>query len=551
MISRNKTIAGLLATGLMALAAAEAGPARFTEFSYSGQAQERVNPAPGQYRNPVVAGYYPDPSVTRVGKDYYLVNSSFTHYPGLPVFTSQDLVSWHQIANAADRPDQLDFTGRQASEGVFAPDISYHDGIYYIVSTCVNCKGNFVITAKNPAGPWSKPCWLDFEGIDPSIYWEGDKAYIVNNRAPGETPRYDGHRAIWLQEFDWHAMKMTGPSVQIVNGGVDIRKKPVWIEGPHLFRRGAYYYLIAAEGGTGDNHSEVVFRSKDLRGPFVPYEKNPVLSQRGLDPNRANPVTSAGHADFVETQDGQWWAMFLATRPYQGDFYNIGRETFLLPVTWHEGWPQVLPPATPVPFAAARPALAPDPAPALPVSGDFSYRDTFAGTALGLAWVGLRTPKTPVYKLENGALVLEHGAPLGDLNGAPAFVGRRQQHHIATVSTVLRYSPDAEGARAGLAAVQNDNAYLFFGITRLNGQAVIALYTRAGGGPETLVASAPLPGDGPLTLTLHASGGMLSCAYASAKGAATLKADLDIRFLSTHKAGGFIGTIIGPYAWNP
>lgn len=553
MIREKIGAASLVAAGLVAAFAvagsAAAGPARFTEFSYSGQAQEKVTVAPGQYRNPIMPGYYPDPSVTRVGDNFYLVNSSFSHYPGLPVFTSKDLVSWHQVGNAIDRPDQLDFTGMRASQSVFAPDISYHNGIYYIVNTCVSCKGNFVITAKNPAGPWSKPYWLDFEGIDPSIYWEGDKAYIVNNRAPNETPRYDGHRAIWLQEFDWHAMKMTGPSTQIVNGGVDISKKPSWIEGPHLFKRGAYYYLIAAEGGTGDNHTEVVFRSKSMQGPFVPYDKNPILSQRGLDPNRSNIVTSAGHADFVQTPNGDWWAVFLATRPYQGDLYNIGRETFLLPVTWKDGWPQILPAGKSIPIVAERPKLPAD-AGYAPVGGDYAFRETFDGPALGMEWIGLRTPKTPVYKLENGALVLNHGAPFGDLNGVPAFVGHRQRHHVATISTVISYTPDKEGDRAGLAAVQNDNAYLFFGIARLAGKPVIALYTRDKPGVDTLVASAPLEVDGPVTLTLRANGGTMAFDYATAKGKATLKADLDVTFLSTHKATGFVGTIIGPYAQN-
>ena len=150
----------------------------------------------GQYINPILSGYYPDPSVIRVGDDYFLVNSSFSHFPGLPIFRSKDLVSWTQIGNAIDRPEQLDFTGRTVSQSVFAPDISYHDGVFYIVNTCVQCGGNFVITAKNPAGPWSNPVWLPFEGIDPSIFWDGDKAYIVNNGAPDETPRYEGHRAI-------------------------------------------------------------------------------------------------------------------------------------------------------------------------------------------------------------------------------------------------------------------------------------------------------------------------------------------------------------------
>jgi xylan 1,4-beta-xylosidase len=187
-----------------------------------------------------------------------------------------------QIGNAIDRPGQLDFSGRAISQGAFAPDISFHAGLFFIANTCVGCKGNFFITAKDPAGPWSDPVWLPFEGIDPSIFWDGDRAYIVNNRAPDEAPRYAGHRAIWIQEFDWRHGRMVGQSRQLVNGGVDIDQQPVWIEGPHIFKRGGYYYLTAAEGGTGSNHSQVIFRSRDLFGPYAPYDKNPILTQRDL-----------------------------------------------------------------------------------------------------------------------------------------------------------------------------------------------------------------------------------------------------------------------------
>ena len=547
---------------LLALSLSLAGPAvaqtaQFDDFRYQGRSLEQVKPGPGEYLNPIVAGYYPDPSVTRVGNDYYLVNSSFAHYPGLPIFHSTDLVNWTQIGNAIDRPGQLDFSGRAISEAVFAPDISYHDGTFYIVNTCVQCRGNFVITAKNPAGPWSDPIWLPFEGIDPSIYWEGNRAYIVNNRAPDETPRYDGHRAIWVQEYDWRAGKMVGESTQLINGGVDLSKKPVWIEGPHIFKKDGWYYLTAAEGGTSVNHSQVVFRSKALRGPFVPFAGNPILTQRDLDPNRPHPISAAGHAELVQTQNGDWWATFLATRPYAEDFYNIGRETFLLPVTWKDGWPMILEPGKPVPWTHAKPDLPASPAPKLPTSGDFGYVDSFDGDRLAMPWIGIRTPKTPFYRVANGRLSIDSGAPLGDRSGVPAFVGRRQQHVVADVATTLTFTPTRDGARDGLAAIQNDYAYLFFGLTRIDGQPRIALYVREGkntrdeAAPERLVASAPLTAKGPVTLSIHAKGGMMTFDYQTGGKPMTLTSDVDVRFLSTARAGGFVGTVIGPYAYTP
>lgn len=535
----------------MTLPLAAAGPARFTHFTYAGHALERASANPGEYRNPVLAGYYPDPSVTRVGDDYYLVNSSFAHFPGLPVWTSKDLVNWRQIGNAIDRAEQLDLSDRAVSEGVFAPDISFHSGIFYIVNTCVGCRGNFVITAANPAGPWSNPIWLPFEGIDPSIYWEGDRAFIVNNRAPNEPPRYAGHRAIWVQEYDWRAGKMVGESTQLVNGGVDITRKPAWIEGPHLFKREGWYYLTAAEGGTGDNHSQVVFRSRNLRGPFVPFAGNPILTQRDLPRDRANPVTSAGHADLVQTQRGDWWATFLATRPYADGMYNVGRETFLLPVTWRDGWPVILDRGKPIPLVAPRPDLPAAPRPALPTSGDFSYVDDFAGDRLAMQWVGIRAPERPFYKVAGGTLELGSGARLGDRQGVPAFVGRRQQHADATVSVMVSDRLDHDGDRAGLAAVQSDRSFVFFGLARIDGRPQVALYTRDQADTDTLIGAAPLDATGAVTLTMRITGGSMAFDYrAAGRPLRTLKAGLDASLLSTARAGGFVGTVIGPYAYG-
>jgi xylan 1,4-beta-xylosidase len=544
-----RTLALALAGVAAGSAAFATEPARFSRFSYEGSSQERVTVGPGQHRNPILSGYYPDPSVTRVGDDYYLVLSSFAHFPGLPIFRSKDLVNWTQIGNAIDRPEQLDFTGMRTSQAVFAPDISFHDGMFYIVNTCVECGGNFVITAKDPAGPWSNPTWLPFEGIDPSIYWEGDRAYIVNNRAPAEPPRYSGHRAIWIQEYDWRTGKMVGESTQLVNGGVDISKKPVWIEGPHIFQKDGWYYMTAAEGGTSVNHSQVALRSKKLRGPYVPFAGNPILTQRDLDPARPNPITSAGHAKLVQTQNGDWFATFLAVRPYGGDYYNIGRETFLLPVTWKDGWPIILPKGRAIPFASTKPKLPPQAPGPVPTSGDFGYVDEFDGDKLAMQWVGVRTPKRPFYRLQGGELVLDRGTRIGDLSGVPAFVGRRQQHHVATASTTVRFTPGADGERAGLAAMQSDENYLFFGLTRIAGKPVVALYT-ADKGQERLVASAPISAKDPVTLTIRANGGTMAFDYEGTGGKKTLAADVDARFLSTKVATGFVGTLIGPYAWT-
>ena len=524
--------------------------ADFDRFSYEGRSQEAASPAATQYRNPILSGYYPDPSVLRVADDYYLINSSFTNFPGLPLFHSRDLATWTQVANVISRPSQANFEGLRSSRGIYAPDISFDKGVFYVVTTCVDCGGNMVMTATRPEGPWSEPVKLAFGGIDPSLFWDADgKVYLVGNDAPAEKPRYDGHRAIWVQEFDPGALAVKGGRTLLVNGGVDISTKPIWIEGPHIFRRGSYYYLIAAEGGTGDNHSQVVLRSTSVRGPFTPYPNNPILSQRKLDPARPNPVTSAGHAKFVQTPGGQWWATFLATRPYQDGMYNIGRETFLLPVTWKDDWPLVLEDGKAIPFVADRPVLPAQARPQLPLSGDFGYADEFDGARLADAWIGVRTPATPFHRLEAGRLVLEPRGQLGDLQATPAFLARRQQHHIATVSTSLRFRPAHEGDRAGLVAYQSDASHLFYGISRVGGRDVLALYVRDKADADRLLASTPLDGDA-IGLEIHADGGRMRFSYTTDGVKRVLRDEVDATFLSTSKAGGFTGTIIGPYVWR-
>jgi xylan 1,4-beta-xylosidase len=298
------------------------------------------------FTNPILAGFYPDPSICRAGNDYYIVNSSFAYYPGLPIFHSTDLVNWQQIGAALNRPEQLNLDSAGVSRGLFAPAITYHKGTFYIVCTLVDKGGNFVITSTNPKGPWSNLVWLpEVDGIDPSIFFdEDDKAYIVYNSIPPDNiSLHGGHRTIRMNTFDAKKLKVTSDNKIIINGGTDMSKKPVWIEGPHLFKKDGWYYLMCAEGGTDYEHSEVVFKSKTIDGPFIPYDKNPILTQRHLDKNRKNPVTNTGHADLVETPGGKWWAVFLGCRPYENNTFNTGRETFMAPVEWKEGWPIINP----------------------------------------------------------------------------------------------------------------------------------------------------------------------------------------------------------------
>jgi len=532
--------------------AASTVSARFTSFSYEGESQEQVTVGEGEFRNPVISGYAPDPTVTRVGDDYYVVTSSFTHFPGLPIYHSKDLVNWTQVGNAIDRPEQFEFSGLAVSRGIFAPDISYHEGLYYLASTCVDCGGNFVMTANSPTGPWSDPHWLGFEGIDPSIHWDDSgKAYILNNGAPNEEPRYDGHRAIWIQEFDWQNLAMTGKRKQLINGGVDISEQPVWIEGPHIIQRNGYYYITAAEGGTSVHHSQTIFRSDDLWGPYTPAEHNPILTQRDLQFEREDPIIAAGHAKFVQIPNGDWWATFLAIRPYNNDMFNIGRETFLLPVRWKNDWPYILPQGERIPFSMEKPELPEQPEPTPPNAGDFGYTDNFEGEELALGWMGIRDPDSPFYQVEDGALQLTCKNGLGNFEQSPSFLGRRQQHHIATVSTTVSFSPSGEDEKAGIAAVQNDDHFIFLGITQLNGEDHVALYRKEGSADSKLINSAKLTASKDVTLTLAFTAGEMDAHYEVNSELHTLAETVDATNLSTNVAGGFVGTVTGPYCTSP
>jgi len=383
-------------TGAPAPSAPQPGiEARFDWFEYTGDdSVYRAFPAgSGEYLNPILAGFYPDPTICREGGDYYLATSSFAYYPGVPLFTSGDLVHWHQIGSILDRPSQLNLDSAGVSRGIFAPSLSCRPGKLWMITTLVDRGGNFLVTATDPRGPWSDPVWLHFDGIDPSLFFDDDgKVYIVNNGLP-ELPQLYGqsHRAIWIQEYDTTAQQLVGPRRMIVNGGVDLSKHPIWIEAPHVFRKDGWYYLICAEGGTAEQHSEVVFRSRAVFGPYERGPVEPILTQRQLDPTRPFAVWATGHAQFIETQNGEWWAVFLGTRPYEDFTFNIGRETFMLPVAWHDGWPIILSGNETVPYVARAPNLPRDSRGYQPLSGNFTVRDDFRTPLLSPEWVFLRT----------------------------------------------------------------------------------------------------------------------------------------------------------------
>jgi alpha-N-arabinofuranosidase len=507
-----------------------------------------------RYTNPILSGFHPDPTICRVGDDYYLVNSSFEYCPGLPIFQSRDLIHWRLIGHALTRPTQLFLQDSRPSGGIYAPTLRFHQGTFYLITTNVSHKGNFVITAADPAGPWSDPVWIEnAEGIDPSLFFDDNgRCYYVGNGNP-EHSLYDGHHTIWLQEMDLTSLQLIGDKRVIVDGGSDISKKPIWIEGPHLYKIDGRYYLFAAEGGTEENHSEVVFRSEKVTGPYESFTGNPILTNRDIDQSRPFPITCTGHADLVQTQIGEWWMVLLACRPYapfDENYFNIGRETFLIPISWQDGWPIVADGSRRVTYSY--------PAPELPESlwndgygdGNFAFREEFEKPNLPGIWNTIREPGDDWHSLTARPGYLRIQPRLEELTGpgSPSFVGVRQRHISFTAETAMEFEPSNEWELAGLAVQQNNRAYYALVCGRSGDKHVVRLMKKSADGALEVRYEAAVS-SGPIHFKVAAKGRDYSFFYREQNEPWRCMAnDENGRILSTRSAGGFVGAYIGLYA---
>jgi alpha-N-arabinofuranosidase len=493
-------------------------------------------------------GFYPDPSICRVGEDYYLVSSTFEYFPGLPIFHSRDLVHWRQIGHVLDRPSQLDLDGIRPSGGLYAPTIRYYEGTFYVINTLVDGlsnRGNFIVTATDPAGPWSEPYWLeDAPGIDPSLLFDEDTAgsgrvWYTGNRIPLTGEQFTGHREIWLQELDLENMQLVGPKHSLWDGAV---KGGVHAEAPHLYKIKGMYYLMIAEGGTGHNHAVTIARSESITGPYEINPRNPILTHRhlGLD----YPIVGTGHADLIETQNGEWWLVALAMRPYGGYFYNLGRETFLTPVQWQEGWPVVSPGAGRIESEHPVPNLPEHRWPTQPTC------DNFETERLNECWNFLRTPREDFYSLAErpSHLRLRLRPQMLSEQANPSFVGRRQQHINFAARAVMDFSPQNANECAGIVLLQNNNFHFRFVITQAEGNRAIVRLTKRENGEETILAEQPIEAER-IYFKVEALGQDYNFYIATVPEAWQAVAQaVDGRILSTPMAGGFVGAYIGMYA---
>lgn len=484
------------------------------------------------YRNPVLPGFYPDPSVTRVGADYYMATSSFEYVPGLPVFHSKDLIHWQQIGHALTRASQIDLSGRRSSEGIYAPTLRHHEGVFYIITTDVMGIGNFYMTASHPAGPWGDPIRIPYGNIDPSLMFDDDgKVYVTAQMGA------DKESHIIQYEIDIKTGEALSEPVVVARGDGG-----VWTEGPHLYKIGGRYYLTCACGGTGRDHRVLVYRGDTPYGPFE-MMPHPMLTHNRLSDD---PIQNVGHADLVEDAEGRWWAMFLGVRPVDGQYSVLGRETFLAPVRWtEEGWPVVDNNEGTLRLEmAAEGAFIPLEASA----SEPNWRDDFAEARLDHRWTFLLSPQDeqallgarPGYAaLQGNSLTLRDAGPA-------LFLGVRQQHREVTVTTELHFAPQNEGEEAGIAVRLNERGHLTLGIRRKEGASVLTA-AMTDQGLTIVLAEEPIRAERVL-LRVAAKEREYALLY-SLNGKTWHEAGFAPSLaLSPEENGGFTGALLGMYA---
>lgn len=471
------------------------------------------------FSNPVLRGSYPDPSICMVDDTFYLANSSFEYFPGLPIHRSTDLVNWELIGYALDRFDQVsgavNLVDVQSDGGIHAPSIRYHNGTFYLITTNVYYDEqsgttdfvNFVLTAKHAAGPWSDPHVIDgAPGIDPDLFFDTDgRVWYLGNQMP-ENPSFEGEGEIWLQELDPATWTLKGERSLLWRGACG----GVWAEGPHLYSYDNRYYLMIAEGGTSFNHAVMIAVSDSIRGPYEGNERNPILTARHLSYD--NWVNSTGHGDLVETADGHWYMVALGIRGEVNRASNMGRETFLVPVTWEQEpfewksrrtWWPVVSPLTgrlereyPMPFAGTVQQSA------------RVFEDNFTDEELNLEWNFRRPPEQgTVYSLlPNEGILRLLGGRAGLLNrGRSTVMGIRQTETEFRFESEFTLEATASGDEAGIMVVQKDNDYIQLGIQRSDEHFEVVVRRCQPGLPDTVLFRKPLnEGDVPKGLRITA-----------------------------------------------
>ena len=430
-------------------------------------------------KNPIIPGFYPDPSICRAGDDYYLVCSSFELSPGIPLFHSRDLANWEQLCYVLTPQNGFYVDKNCGNGGVMAPTIRYYNGTFYIINCNFSDRGNFIVTAKNPAGPWSAPHFLgDVPGIDASIFFDTDgTCYIMGTANIWPDGKGGMRQGIWAAEYDIENFRLISEPVALWGGAMAGVASP---ESPHIYHIGDWYYLLIAEGGTEMYHSATIARSRTPLGTYEGNPSNPILTVRHM--GKKALIQNAGHADLIDTASGEWYAVFLASRLIGGVSKNLGRETFIVPVEWEDEWPLFSPETGKVEWEYPLPKnIAWSPVGKKPV------REKFDSGKLGLDWCfwGSHGDRFAVHTekgLELPCLKEALADPLRPMsmeaerpqNNSLAFVCRRRLTPHCRFSCRMRFVP-MENESAGIAVVQAMNHQLHFALVRKEGQTVLEL----------------------------------------------------------------------------
>ena len=440
----------------------------------------------GYFINPIISGGHADPSICRVGDDFYIVNSSFEYFPGLPLHHSKDLVNWELIGHGLHRKEQcngeMNLVDVQSNGGIHAPTIRYHKGTFYIITTNVYNSGdgspgvmiNFIITAKDPSGPWSDPHIIDgANGIDPDIFFDDDgKVYFTGTHNPGDI-NSNGIGAIWIQELDIKKWKLIGKKHSIMDDRLGKHT-----EGPHIYKENGSYYLLVAVGGTGQEHSVMIAASKNIFGPYEENPRNPILTSRHL--SHEYFVNNVGHADMIELEDGRWYMVSLGKRNNIGGDSNMNRETYLAPMKWEPTivkWEQVsedrweplrhlFPVVAPLTGKVER--FTPLPFTDKPQYINNTIIDDFQDENLDLRWTFIRVPEEKTYSLlENkGSLRLFSKPGIIENRKRFSFVGFRQKESDFEFEVKMKFDPTSDKVESGVIHYQMEYNYLASMVTK-------------------------------------------------------------------------------------
>lgn len=483
-----------------------------------------------KYENPVISGFYPDPSVCRVGDTYYLVCSSFQYFPGVPLFESHDLVCWKQIGHVLTRKEQLPLTGADSRGGIYAPTIRYYDGRFYMITTNCSGKGNFLVWTDDIHGEWSDPVWLSSDGIDPSLYFEGAHCYFMRNHSMQE-------RACILQhEINPETGQQLGEE-KVLWYGTGGR----YLEAPHLYCIRGTYYLLAAEGGTEYGHMEVYARGTSPEGPFTTAPDNPLLTNRNIGDYQLQGV---GHGDLVEDPAGNLWMVHLAFRQIAQwcTYHHIGRETCLVPVTMQpDGWltagdEQKI----------SRLVIETDRLAACGVQ-ERTHHLTFAGSEPGKQWCWLRNPLPENYdvsKWQDGILRMKGSAwTLDEDQNSNTFLGTRQTQ----LKGQIRVQAEVAEGEAGVTIYMDQRNHYDLMLRRKEDQLLLALRKKIG--DMDYVAWEQEIGQGAEPVVLEITAEPDKYYFYAQKGKERYELGTgETRLLSSEVAGGFTGVMIGLFA---